>query len=308
MKIKTSVFCIVLLVNVWFVGQARCHEPRIPTPSVIKTGEGTPIKVSSYNIRVAAAADVETGNAWEIRKVPLADLMLRHDFDIIGTQEGSFKQMDELMALLPGYGYIGYPYAGKNANAHTASIVYKKDKFDIVDQGVFWYSETPDTLSIGWDATDTRICSWAKIKHKTTGQQFYFFTSHFYWKHRTAKLNSGQLMVDKIKEITTDEQLPIISTGDLNSRPNTTQIKDILTLLKDSYHNTETPRSGPEGTGFPGGVFEGTPGGRIDYILVNDFVKVQSYSVIDDTYGKNRYPSDHLPVVCDLVLKNKKLK
>ena len=264
--------------------------------------EGIQVKVASYNIRYAAAADEKTGNGWAIRKEPLANLIRNHGFDIVGTQEGNFSQMADLMALLPEYDYVGYPYAGKTSKNHTASIVYKKAEFEVSDHGVFWYSETPEVESIGWDATDTRICTWAKMKHKSTGQEFYFFTSHFYYRYRTAKQNSGKVMVRKIKEIA-GNNLPVISTGDLNSSPRTSQITDVLTYLGDSYVLSEAPRSGPKGTGFPGGVFEGTPGSRIDYVLVNDRIRVLSYAVLADSYNNGHYPSDHLPVVCDLLLK-----
>ncbi len=264
--------------------------------------EGIHVKAANYNIRYAAAADETTGNGWNVRKGPLANLIRNHGFDIVGTQEGNFSQMGDLMTLLPEYDYVGYPYAGANSRNHTASIVYKKAEFEVLDDGVFWYSETPNVESIGWDATDTRICTWAKMKHKSSGQQFYFFTSHFYYQYVTAKRNSGAVMVQKIREIVTDN-LPVISTGDLNSQPSTPQILDILTLLGDSYDLTETPRSGPEGTGFAGGVFEGTPGSRIDYVLVNNRIRVLSYAVLTDSYNNGRYPSDHLPVSCDLFLK-----
>ncbi len=264
--------------------------------------EGIHVKAASYNIRYAAAVDETTGNGWNVRKTPLANLIRNHGFDIVGTQEGNFSQMGDLMTLLPEYDYVGYPYAGSTSRNHTASIIYKKAEYEVVEDGVFWYSETPDVESIGWDATDTRICTWARMRHKASGQEFYFFTSHFYYQYVTAKRNSGEVMVQKIQEIVTDN-LPVISTGDLNSNPSTPQILDILTLLSDSYDLTETPRSGPEGTGFAGGVFEGTPGSRIDYVLVNDKIRVLSYAVLTDSYNNGRYPSDHLPVSCDLFLK-----
>lgn len=262
------------------------------------------IKAASYNLRYDPPEDEASGNGWYTRKIPLVDIITDYDFDIIGTQEGDFSQMNDLMALLPKYDYKGYKYGGKVNDSvynHTASIVYKKTKFVMLDEGVFWYSETPDEESIGWDATDTRICTWAKMKIKSSGRKFYFFTSHFYWRYETAKRNSGHVLVSKIKEIA-KEDLPVISTGDFNSTSGSPQIRDLKGFLKDSYEITEAPPSGPEKTAFRGGQFQGKPSARIDYIFVNEKIRVLSYTALDDTYENSRYPSDHLPIVAKILL------
>ncbi|HMR18273.1 MAG TPA: endonuclease/exonuclease/phosphatase family protein [Sphingobacterium sp.] len=266
-----------------------------------KAEKGVKVRVSSYNIRYAASADEKTGNGWDTRKAPLADLIKSNSFDIVGTQEGNFKQMEDLKSLLSGYDYIAYPYAGANANSHTAAIVYKKDKYEVSDQGVFWLSETPHEQSIGWDATDTRICTWAKMRDRSSGQEFYFFNAHFYWRYITAKQNSGPLMVRTIQEIV-KEDIPIICTGDFNSVDSTSQIQAIKKVFKDAYDVTENAPFGPKDTNLGGGNFQGEPNGRIDYIFVNDRVKVVNYIVLSNTYNKGRHPSDHLAVVCDLIL------
>lgn len=258
------------------------------------------IRAASYNIRVDAKIDRETGNSWEKRKKPLAEVISKHGFDIVGTQEGSFKQMNELMILLPGYDYVGFPYAGPEGKSHTASIVFKKDQIEILEEGVFWYSETPDRESIGWDADDTRICTWVRAEHRLSGRVFYFFTSHFYWRYKYARENSGKVFIRKMKEIV-KENLPVVSTGDFNSEPSALQVKDMLNVLQDAFVITRSSPVGPEYTNLGGGNFQGKPENRIDYIFVNEKIKVLSYSTLTDTYGDNRYPSDHLPIVCDLL-------
>ncbi len=267
-----------------------------------KCAEGVALRVSSYNIRYAAPADEKSGNGWALRKAPLAALIKQNQFDIVGTQEGNFDQMADLKELLPEYDYVGHPYAGRTSTNHTASIVYKKDKYEVLDKGVFWFSETPDKQSIGWDATDTRICTWARMKDKPSGQEFYFFTAHFYWRYVTAKQNSGPLMVRMVREIAKDN-LPVICTGDYNSAPSTSQIKAIKGFLKDARDVTVNPPFGPEDTNLGGGNFQGEPKGRIDYVFVNDRVAVLNYVVLSNTYDNGRHPSDHLPVVCDVILK-----
>ena len=269
------------------------------------SGGNAEFRVASYNIRYAAKMDEESGNSWAVRKIPLAELIRNHGFDIVGTQEGNNTQLTDLEPLLPGYSYVKRPYGGNNTgSSHNCAIFYKTALFDILDDGVFWYSETPDVESIGWDATDLRLCQWIKFREKDTKQEFFFFNSHFYWRYQTAKQNSGAVFVKKAREIAGNA--PMISTGDFNSGIDSPQIKDILTLLRDSYQIAETVKEGAEGTGFAGGVFEGPPGGRIDFVFVSDQFRVLDYQVLADDYvtpeGATRYPSDHLPVTCKLSL------
>lgn len=256
------------------------------------------LKVSSYNIRYAAKADIETGNGWEVRKQHVANLITTHNFDIVGTQEGNDAQLADLKAHLPAYNFVGHPYGGANNKTHNCAIFYKKERYTMLDQGVFWLSETPDLPSIGWDADDQRICYWAKFKELETSLEFYFFTTHFYWRYQTARLNSGPVLVAKMKEIAGDA--PTISTGDYNSLPSSSQIRAILVKLQDAYHVTETLPVGPVGTNLGGGVFWGEPTGRIDYIFVSNHFKVKNYAVLTDSYNNGRYPSDHLPVSAEL--------
>lgn len=286
-----------LLMLLFFSHETRMYASHSGVPLFT---DSVSIRAASYNIRVDAKMDQETGNSWDKRKEPLAKVILNHDFDIVGTQEGSFEQMDGLMALLPGYDFVGYPYAGPEGKSHTASIIFKKDLFEILDKGVFWYSETPDEKSLGWDADDTRICSWVRAEHKLSGQVFYFFTSHFYWRYRYARENSGKVFVRKMNEIVKGN-VPVISTGDFNSEPSSTQVNDMLDVLQDAFVITESSPVGPEYTNLGGGNFQGEPKNRIDYIFVNEKIKVLTYSVLTDTYGDNRYPSDHFPVVCDVL-------
>ncbi|MDR0869973.1 MAG: endonuclease/exonuclease/phosphatase family protein [Planctomycetaceae bacterium] len=255
-------------------------------------------RVATYNIRYLAPADEETGNGWDVRKEPIKTLILSHDFDIVGTQEGYITQLSDLESLLPGYAYVGAPYAGKNGILHNNAIFYKTEKFEALFGGQFWLSETPEKPSFSWDATDRRMCVWTKFREKASGIEFYFFDTHFYYRYTIARRESGKIIVRKIREIAGES--PVICVGDFNSKSDSEQIGDIKTLLSDSFQVTKTPPTGPENTAFPGGVFEGQPGSRIDYIFVSKQFTVQDYAVLPDTRSDGKYPSDHLPVTARL--------
>lgn len=264
--------------------------------------ENTSFRIATYNIRYDAKADDESGNPWQVRKHEVAKLIKRHQFDVVGVQEPNAKQLEEFQALMPDYAYTGHPYGGKNGDAHHCATFYKKDLFTALDSGVFWFSETPNEPSIGWDATDRRICSWIKLQVKATGQEFYVFNAHFYWKNQTARENSGMVLVNQVNAIAAGA--PVVALGDFNSHPDTPQIADIKKRLSDAYEITETSRQGVDGTGFPGGVFQGKPEARIDYLFVSSHFLVKDYKVISDVYHEDRYPSDHLPVTSLLELKS----
>lgn len=264
------------------------------------TGCGEPalqMRAATYNVRFDSAADAANGDSWAERKGSVADVILRHDFDIVGTQEANKDQMPELAELLPGYDYIYHSY-GIREGFHNCATYYKRDKYELLDQGTFWYSETPEVESIGWDANDHRLCHWGHFRDRATGREFFFLNSHLYWRLEVARANSGKVLVDQVRKIAGDK--PVIAVGDYNSREETPQVKDILSLLRDAYAVSETAPAGPVNTDLGGGNFLGPAKARIDYLFVSDDVRVKDYTVIDDKREKGHYPSDHLPIVCSV--------
>ena len=91
---------------------------------------------------------------------------------------------------------------------------YNTDKFDVLDSGDFWLSETPDSVSFGWDAVCRRICTWGKFRNKETGFTFVYFNLHMDHKGIVARAESAKLILQKIKEF--PEPLPVMLSGDFN--------------------------------------------------------------------------------------------
>ena len=257
----------------------------------------TEIRVSTYNLRMDTPRDGI--NSWTNRKENVKALILFHDFDIIGTQEGFVHQIKDLCEM-PGFASIGAGRDdGKDGGEHSA-ILYKTVRFKLLDSGNFWLSETPDIPGKGWDATCcNRICSWAKFRDVNTKKVLFVFNVHFDHEGVVARKESGKLMVQKISEIA--GSTPIICTGDFNSTPETEQVKNMQTLLNDSYRVTVMPPYGPEGT-FNNFRFDAPLKERIDYIFVSRHFSVEKYAVLTDAL-EQRYPSDHLPVVAVVTMK-----
>ncbi len=291
MNYKTKYFInnLILSISILLTSFTACTKPLCE------------FKAASYNIRYNAASDKDTGNGWEERKSSVAKLILSHQIDIIGTQEGDTQQLKDLAKLMPEYTYIYHPYGGSDGNLHTCAIFYKTSMFEVLEDGVFWYSETPEKRSIGWDATDLRICHWGKFREKQSDKIFFLFNSHFYWRYKTAKANSGNVLAYKVQEIAGNA--PVICTGDFNSTDTTPQIKKILETLQDAYRISEQTPTGPYDTDLGGGNFKGEARGRIDFIFVSPNIRILDYTTLTDKRENGHYPSDHFPVVCRINVK-----
>lgn len=259
-------------------------------------GNDQPLVIATYNIRYNNPNDGE--NAWPKRKEQVKALIRYHEFDIFGTQEGLNGQLNDLLEL-EEYDMTGVGRDDGKTSGEFSAIFYRKERFSLLDHGDFWLSETPEKPSYGWEAKIRRICSWGKFRDKSTGREFFVFNAHFDHQAVEARRQSGILMVSKIKEIAGNQT--VIFTGDLNSTPETEQIKLISTLLNDSYHVSVRPPYGPTGT-FNSFNYMAPMDKRIDYVFVSDNIKVKKYAVLTDSY-QQKFPSDHQPVVISAVIR-----
>lgn len=283
-KIKNTYFLLIIalfLINC----SAVKKEPSVST-----------LNIATYNLRMDTERD--SLNAWKHRKETVKGLVRFHDFDIFGTQEGFKHQLDGILEL-GNYAYLGGGRDdGKDAGEHSA-IFYKKDRFDVLNQGDFWFAENPDVPGKGWDATCcNRICSWVQFKDRKTGKEFFVFNSHYDHEGKEARRNSSLLLLKKIEEIAGDNT--VFCTGDFNATPNDEPIQIIANdgRLKDSYRVSAQPPYGTEGT-FNAFRLDAPMKGRIDYIWVSKEVTVNKYGVLNDMlYG--RFPSDHFPVMVNV--------
>ena len=44
------------------------------------------------------------------------------------------------------------------------AIYYRDADFELEKSGTFWLSETPDQVSMGWDAACKRTCTWVLLR------------------------------------------------------------------------------------------------------------------------------------------------
>lgn len=284
-------------------------------------------KVASYNIRLKTAVDDKKGDGWNDRKQVIFDLIQYHNFDIFGSQEVVQAQLDDLMAALGGYDYVGVAREDGKQKGEYSPIFFKKSKFKALDSGTFWLSQDTDKPNKGWDAKYPRICTWVKLQDKCTKQVVWFFNTHFDHVGVIARSESSKLIVSKIKSMAGND--PVILTGDFNvdqtnegylAMANSGVMKDCYDLAKIKHAQNGTIN------GF--NPDRKTPS-RIDHIFVSKAWTVFRYAVLTDSYWtpiaesstelkagnfpteitsakyQKRTPSDHYPISAEISLTGK---
>ena len=254
----------------------------------------TPFTLISYNIRMNTTGDGV--NAWPLRKDKVAGLLRFHKADIFNVQEALPEQMDDLAAGFPEFDHVGVGRDdGKRAGEHMG-VFYRKSRFEKLEDGMFWLSETPEKPGFGWDAVCNRTVTWIKLKDRITKKTFYVLDTHFDHRGIKAREEAAKLILQRIREIN-KENLPLILTGDLNLVKSSVPVQSILKELNDAMDKTVAPHYGPDGTS--GGFDVKILPRKIDFIFINGGVKVLRHGHLSDSFGLF-YPSDHLPVLVEV--------
>jgi endonuclease/exonuclease/phosphatase family metal-dependent hydrolase len=300
----TSCSSIVLAL---FAAAVLARAPDIPpaTPDrpCLENAAGpndAPLRAMSFNVRVNVASD--GADAWPQRKEKVASMIRFHRADLVGLQEPLPEQVADLQRLLPELGWFG---VGRHADGggELSAIFFRTDRLEVLDQGTFWLSSTPDAAgSRGWDAALPRIVTWGRLRDRHTGAVFHHFNTHFDHLGRAARRESALLLATKIKAIAGDT--PVVVTGDFNSTADDDPFR-ILTrttppTLVDAMTASREPHHGPTSTWNGFKAIE--PGRRIDFVFVNPRFEVRAHAMLSDTFD-GRFPSDHLPVLAEIAVR-----
>jgi endonuclease/exonuclease/phosphatase family metal-dependent hydrolase len=257
------------------------------------------LKVMTYNIRLNVASDGE--NDWNHRKDYFISQIQFYEPDIFGVQEATPSQVIDIATSLFQYDNVGIGREGIG-KVESSNIFYKKDRFMVKESNTFWLSETPNEISIGWDAACNRVCSYALFKDLNTKQLFWVFNTHLDHIGEDARTKGIQLILSRIQELNTKEY-PVIFMGDFNSEPNEDRIMALKKVMDDSREISVEKPFGPSGT-FNGFKHNESVTKLIDYIFMskNSSLKVKKYAILSDSKDL-RYPSDHLPVYVEISAK-----
>lgn len=157
------------------------------------------IKVITFNIKCGGANEFSIDH-----RAPLLKTVLdQYDGDVIGFQEATPKWM-EYIEKDYGEEYEIFNHFRSKFSPESPPILWRKSRFECLDKGYFWLSDTPDVESGGWDTWGhNRICLWVELFDKQEGSKFTFFNTHYGFGDEN-QVKSGQLILNHFKAMKID--------------------------------------------------------------------------------------------------------
>jgi len=251
------------------------------------------IKVVSFNLRYSNPDDGE--NWWENRKGATINMVNEIKPDVVGTQECLAEMAEYVENNLPLYARLGVGRDDGDRQGEMMAIFYNTERLDLISSGNFWLSETPDSVSLGWDGACRRMVTWGCFRVKGTDNTFFHFNTHLDHIGPIAREEGVKLLVAKINEIV-PEGLPFVVTGDFNStvdEPIYDPLKAIATSVRDAAPRTDSKNT-YNAYGKGGGAV-------IDHVFEANLNPV-SFETLDKDFGAP-FISDHYPVLARLNFK-----
>lgn len=275
--------------------------------------------IMSANIRRkekwTSTSDMDTGDRrWYKRAEYYLANIEKVQPDILGAQEVQRGQYEFLTEHLEGYGSVVTYRDERGARSESCPIFYNENRFEYIEDGTFWLSETPDVMSRSWGAKEYRITTYVTLRDKVEDLVITVFNAHPEWKIDQGRDQELQVLADKVGEAmtktvkvgeTTRTVDKVILLGDLNTykeEPDGAGIAalaPIEALLADSKDlaNAKGVENAYYGTTFQnyGVINPEDPQAGLDYIYLPKDATVLSVGKIDTIYD-GIYPSDHFPI------------
>ena len=252
------------------------------------------IKVISYNIRYNNPNDGK--DIWENRRSAIVDFINYENPDFLGLQEVNHAQLLFLRTNLPEFSYVGVGRDDGKKKGEYSPIFYNKNLFELIKSDTFWLSPTPEKISVGWDASMERICTYGVFVAKDNNKKVWVFNTHFDHIGVNAREQSAKLIINKINKLTKPGDY-IILTGDFNLSDSSSPIINLQRNFNDTNKALEKTDK-LYGT-FNNFKLNFISKKRIDYVFEKNFKLINSAHIEVKT-PSGRWASDHNPVLAKL--------
>lgn len=237
------------------------------------------LRLMSYNIYYS--------DLREERLAKVAQMINKYAPDIMGLQEANTTTWRDFLLKEFGdkYDYVG---TGREAGGvgESTPILYRKDKFKLLESDTFWLSDTPLVCSKYPSSRQNRIFTYVLLARKSDGKKFLVVNTHLDTATAEAKLLQVASLKKQLHDLCLDEY-PLILTGDMNARRLEADgvIDSILAMGVEDSYNMAFTRYGMA---------------NIDYCFLDPKLAVVTNYVQDTAQIGGESPSDHAPVIIDI--------
>ena len=260
--------------------------------------EARTFRIMSFNIRLATPADGI--NEWKYRRADVVEYMKTMKPDAFGMQEVKPEQLEYLVAELPDYDYVGVARDDGKNKGEYCPVFYLKQRYEPIESGTFWLSETPEEPSFGWNSACRRICSWVLLQDKKNGRRFVCANTHLDHVSEPTNIHGSELIKERLGKVAGG--LPILITGDFNSYETSKAYHNMLDSgfpMVDA-HKVAKKCEGMRSSLHIWGEIPDEKAVKIDFAFITPGIKVKKSCVYDSYLGDGRWLSDHHPYYADL--------
>ncbi len=301
---------------------------------VAKETSGTKIRFLSQNIKHAGGQYGEVGDGTSISKINrmnrFTTMVKKYDPDIIMEQEARAATIDFFTKKSPYFSALydicwtwRNPY-GIAGGEQTEPILWKKDKYKVLDKGYMWTNEKQTEPGKSYDAEADYgdVNCWVKVQDKKTKDVFTAYCVHYAHTGKVAQIKSFQQYLSLVDKMKADEYL--FAGGDYNVTYRTEKYETMMDWskivdLRDVALNLwehDLCELGEMNGSFIGGAFDRNeptvtnPGGgaQIDHLMAKYHPKmaVDYYGLDYDRYeniaegAQKGWISDHYALIVDV--------
>ncbi|CAL6025838.1 endonuclease/exonuclease/phosphatase_family protein [Hexamita inflata] len=249
---------------------------------------------------------------WENRRSAVVQIIQSYSPDIVGVQEAVYWQLDyirEHLHLYSQYGSSRNGYYNEKADEFCA-VLYKKDKFRVIQGETFFLSETPELVSKSWGSVFNRIATAVKFEILASGKQFWFFSTQLdFSSDEAVRCNQTQVLLERMQKLNA-EGLPVVLSGDFHSpsfgpahqkltqegrlRDAASKAREVGKISGCSIHHFDQQMHQDQ-EDFD--KFENRS--HYDWIFADPKTDVLSFEVCTDTFDGVQ-PSVHYPIVAEV--------
>lgn len=250
------------------------------------------VRIVSFNLRCANDIYGSVKGRGEL----ISAAIEQYEPDSFGVQEATSKWLDILDENLGDkYAFVAQMRDSK-ASSESSAVFYKKDKYNLIDSGTMWLSDTPDEFSSKFTLSFCpRVATWVVLENKETKEIYTHINTHLDHILESVRVKQVQVLQGKISEFIA-LGYNVVCTGDFNTKQGADAYNKMSEMLIDSKFIAAQSDDGATYINYGRNAIETKP---IDFVFVSDKVKVNTYKIIDEKIDR-MYLSDHAGLCVDI--------